>query len=123
MYGTYVVQYTAVDFFGNSKPLSFIYSVMDTKAPNAELVTGYQTSAKINKTIALASVLVSDNYSGSDEITILTFISDPQNNLTMLTGAENSFYFNQKGVYTISYYVKDFYGNVNIVSYNITVEA
>ena len=118
-YGTYYVYYTGSDDVGNPLTQLKIITVLDDIAPTITLEKEIATTAKLNDTITLPNITVSDNVSSSEKITTLIFTIDPNNVMKVVNS--NIVKFDVKGTYTIRYFAIDEGGNV--AYYDVLVEV
>ena len=120
-YGTYSVEYYAVDIAGQETYYSYVIKVVDKVTPEAKLSNLVETG-KVGDTIKLAKVTATDNL--DTELNITWFVRTPKG--TMLSLFENDVQYNafvakEKGVYTVYCYVTDAAGNYTMVSYLVTI--
>jgi hypothetical protein len=112
--GKYTVSFSAVDSSDNSTPYNFIITVTDITPPSITL-SNIVSEAESGKTVKLATPL----YDQADVSTMYIVVIAPDSSVTFVDG--NKLKVTQKGVYRISYYITDAAGNVEIVSYALTV--
>lgn len=137
-YGIYSVSYTSVaSMFSGQRGLTYTVSVFDEVAPTIA-INGKNTeeSAKLNSTVTLPSVTVTDNLTATEEIIVRTFVISPDDIITEITEDtilnENCMGGNvlsateikvtMKGVYRILFRAEDTAGNVVATEYRIIVK-
>lgn len=120
-YGTYSVEYYAIDDAGQQTYYSYVVKVVDKVAPEAVL-SDLVEKGKVGDTIKLAKVTVTDNL--DTELKITWFVKTPAGITLSLFENDvqyNAFVAKEKGVYTVSCYITDAAGNYTMKFYNITI--
>ena len=128
-YGDYDVMYVYSDGEGEFCNLDFPIRVIDNVAPEASFKKAPNGAVKVGvgERVKPLEVIVKDNESEADEISIWTIIYDERGRLIDYiekTDYDDDYAFTltAKGKYTAYIYVSDATGNSVYVSYEITAE-
>lgn len=123
-YGDYLVYYKAVDSNQNQTIYSYVITVVDKTAPTVEILNPV-TSGKVNQSIKIASILVTDN--SQSDYTVYVSVKTPDGSMISLANVDStvtisgSFTPLTSGLYVVYYYVMDASGNSAVASYSINV--
>ncbi len=120
-YGTYSVEYYALDGSGQQTYYSYIIKVADKIAPVATLKKLVE-KGKVGDTIKIATVEATDNL--DTELNVTWFVKMPSGRVSSLYIDDvqyNSFTAKEKGIYTVYCYVTDTAGNYTMKSYTVTI--
>lgn len=121
-YGQYIVLFNAVDLEGNQTEYQKVFSIRDMESPEIDFKGTVVQTCSVNKTIKLAALQLSDNFSETDKLQCTIFIRNDQFTSVVVEYTGNDTYtFTKAGVYTVWYYVVDETGNSAVISYTITV--
>ena len=118
-YGAWSVVYLIVDHRGNNVEPSYVIHVEDYIAPTIEIGDA-KTSYGVGEKLKLASVTLTDNYSKVEKLYKAVLILKPDS-VMELYDEKSEYRLEQKGEYTIYFYVTDEEGNLSIASYKIKV--
>ena len=124
-YGGYEVTYEAVDIGDNTLTYSYILTSADMTAPEVEIVAPV-TEAKVNESVAVAEIIIKDNYATAPEdFTVFRSVETPQGQTYGLFDKNGKAYFSfvakARGAYIVHYLVIDNSGNATHVSYTVTI--
>ena len=127
-YGQYRVEYTAQetsDFVPrpNTARLTYAINVEDSEAPVFTFEKGFRTEAAVGDVYVIPSFSVSDNVTPEEQITVTTYVIDPNGALTALSDGQNAFTCTYEGVYEIRMRAWDAEGNTKTVQVYVTVAA
>ena len=114
-YGSYTVYYECEDSNENLTIYSYVFTVVDVKAPEATLENKV-TTAKVGDTVVVANVKAADDYTQTKYIVSVTY---PDGVRVGLKG--NSFVATKAGEYTVLYLVYDESFNLTTLTYVINV--
>ena len=98
--------------------VAFTFSVKDFIAPEVTFLKP-TTEASKGKSVKIANVSVSDNY--SETVHTYFCVRDPKGTVTTI-GADKKFVADMVGVYTVFCYAFDEEGNSTFVSYDVKVK-
>ncbi len=118
-YGTYTIEYRAVDKLGTATTKTFNVVVYDNEAPSIIVNGTIKNEYNVGSTITLPSSTVADNY--STNLTAKVYIKTPSANYVVLTG-KTEYTFGEKGSYLLVYSAEDAFGNLRRITYEITVK-
>ena len=118
MYGSYSVKYSATDFLNRQQEYPFAILVIDDQAPEITLSGEVKTEVKQGKKLKINKATAKDNV--DEKVTTYVYLVDPNGIISKVTQGEKV-KLTQKGVYELRYMAIDESGNLNIVSYEITV--
>ncbi len=119
-YGSYSVVYTSTDIFGREQTYYYAIYVTDNVAPKILLESEIQTQAKVGEEINVIKAVAVDNLDG--EVVLYTYVINPS---SVIKKVENggSFEATEEGVYEIRYICIDSFGNLQFISYKVTVKG
>ena len=118
-YGSYSIVYTSVDAFGRERAYYYAVYVTDDIAPKIVLQGTVQEEVKLGKKINIVEAIAVDNVDG--EVPLYTYLVTPSG---IVTKVENGgkFVAQEKGVYEIRYMSIDTFGNLQLITYKVTVK-
>lgn len=118
MYGSYTVEYYAMDWMDNVQKYYFAIFVVDDKAPEIMYEGEIKTEVKKGKNFKIVKASAKDNV--DEESFVYVYLVDSNG---IITKVENggTYKFEKAGVYELRYMTFDSFGNINIESYEITV--
>lgn len=116
-YGIYTVYYYAKDSAGNAQTFTFQITVADSVPPEIK-TEEHNRFVKLGEEIKPADYTVTDDLSSKEEIKSYVCIVRPDGSGV---GGKQSITATMKGVYKIVYYAFDAYGNMSVLTYEITV--
>lgn len=126
-YGDYNVSVTAVEANGwkysNQSFFKYVVSVIDGEKPTIEFTEDFERELEVGDTLVIPPYVVSDNYSTTDKITVMTVVTNPKGMPIYLNGEVNALRCEYAGVYEIKMYVYDEMGNLTVYETSVTVEA
>lgn len=114
-YGAYYVQYKATDFSGNVARYGYQISVRDFTPPTAEITGDYETSCKVDDTVAIADITAMDD---NGDATWYAVVIKPNGDVQYITDGE--FRAEVKGEYQVYYTIFDENGNASQIYYVVT---
>lgn len=117
-YGSYSVVYSSTDAVGNEQKFYYAVYVKDNTAPKIVLESELQTEVQQGEKITVVKALAMDNLDG--ELPLYTYVYTPEG-ITMKVENGGSFVAMYKGVYEIRYMAIDTFGNLQLVTYKVTV--
>ena len=132
--GTYTFTYTAKDSANNGGLFEYYIDLFDEVAPVVKVNMPKTSTAKLGSKVNLPDVIVSDDYSSQEEITVFRTVRTPDGTLIVFgfdyqtdengKSVQNkyAFRYNKKGVYEFNILVTDKAGNQTLVQYKVTVE-
>ena len=117
-YGKYfiVYNYESGDVY---RSVTYPVQIIERTVPQIE-VPKIPEKASLNQTVKLESATVSDDYSVDVQTVIV--VREPNCNMFNLEKETMSFVADQKGIYTVFYYVYDECFNYQVIEHTITVE-
>lgn len=117
-YGSYSIMYTSEDISGRKQTYYYAIYVTDSVAPKVVLEGEMQTEVQFGRDINVVKAVAVDNLDG--EVALYTYIVDPEG---LVKKVENggTFTATKAGVYEVRYMAIDSFGNLQIVSYFVTV--
>ena len=134
-YGQYIVEYNAVDCFGNkSNDTSYTINVFDKVAPTIKVSNTWSATASVGEQVVLPKVSVEDNYSSTENITVYRYVRNPngvvvafgydyvQNEAGEWIYVQYKHTFGYAGEYRFVIVVCDETGNQAVAQYTVTVK-
>jgi len=118
-YGSYLLEFIAVDAANRKETFRYSVNVLDDIAPEILVAGEYKKVAKVNETVNIANYQISDNYSSEDSLTKTILVLHPNGTYKIVN---DSFTPDVKGRYTVYCYVTDGFGNVGLSYYFVEVE-
>ena len=117
-YGKYYIVYN-YESGDVSRSVTYPVQIIERTVPQIE-VPKIPEKASLNQTVKLESATVSDDY--SVEVQTVIVVREPNCNMFNLEKETMSFVADQKGIYTVFYYVYDECFNYQVIEHTITVE-
>ena len=117
-YGYYAVEIIVQDFMGNSSNFEYTISVADIEAPVVSLKATMPTEIKAGESLTISALDISDNI--SKECSVSVNVSTPVM-LTVKVEIGKAYSFTTKGMYSISYVIKDEKGNTTVIMHDFKV--
>ena len=120
-FGQYRVLYKAeeLNWSGNSATSSVVVNVLDTVAPEIT-ISSPKTAAKVGDIVVVPKIIVSDDNSSAENITVTKFVVSPDGKLSQVFG--NSFRCDSVGTYEVRIIASDEIGNTSFVRYTVEVK-
>ena len=116
-FGTHVVVILAVDREGNETSIKFNIECFDTVAPTITVADNLKSKLKLGKSLKLPTATITDNI--DEELKYSIFAKTPGNSYAIIT--DHTFTPDEKGLWTIYYYVEDSSGNSSVQTFYINV--
>ena len=117
--GSYSITYTFKDDKGNKSVYSYYFSVYDAVTPSLTFDYALPSTVSVGTEVYLPGYSVNDQDPSSVQVYVYCVNPDGEVvNLTSLT----SFVAEEKGIYTVNYYLIDNHGNVGFYTYDIVVK-
>ena len=122
-YGQYYVNYTAKEINWGDQEAQFlvVVKINDEVAPTIRFKTSPSTQIKLGESIILPEVVVSDNLTEKENLTVITQILTASGRQYVLKGNYNAFTPAYVGEYRIVMSVMDEFGNAGSIAYVVTV--
>ena len=117
-YGTFNIDYIAYDHNGNSLPLSYAVTVIDSMPPVIGIEGSVPETGRVGSAIELPAAVAYDNH--SENVQVFTFVLAPDGRLFE---AEGSFVPETAGTYTVYYYACDEASNYVRETFTVAVEG
>jgi hypothetical protein len=122
-YGTYLLQYYAIDAFGaKDATLEYTVNVLDDVAPNVKLKNDFKSTAKVGDVLVVPDVSVSDNVTETKDLIVLKQVTAPNGKTTNFTDGSNAIKCSQVGKYVFRIMVIDEAGNMTVIEHTIDVQ-
>ena len=134
-YGQYIVEYNAVDCFGNqSNDTSYTINVFDKIVPTITIEDSWEKTATVGQQVVLPKISVEDNHSSAENITIYRYVRNPNGTVIPLgydytknesgewVYVQYKYTFNYVGEYRFVIVVCDETGNQAIAQYTVSVK-
>jgi hypothetical protein len=118
-YGTYSIQYEAIDSLGKKTISSFNVVVYDSEVPSIVVNGAIKQEYSVGETLKLPTSVVTDNH--SQNLTAKIYLKTPSANYIALNGGQD-YRFEEKGSYLLVYSAQDNFGNLRRITYDITVK-
>ncbi len=115
-YGSYSVYYECSDVNKNRTIYSYVFTIVDVKAPDAS-ISGMVMEYKVGDTIIVPSLTATDDYTS---VSCVISVKYPDSTRVTLKG--NSFIATMAGEYTVLYLVYDETFNLTTLTHVITVK-
>lgn len=116
-YGKYTVTMRISDMLGNSATYTYNVSSINRQTVRVELIDDQPTTGKLGDTITLKSFEV-PGYDVKD-LVVRVYVITPDQITKQVE--ENTFLADMRGSYDVWYYITDAEGNLDMVSYTITI--
>lgn len=133
-YGQYIVEYSAKDFVGNSKKISYSVNIFDRELPSVRVADTWSATASVGEKVTLPEVYVSDNASTVEEMTVYRYVRNQNGVVTKLgydytvnadgnlSYTKYTYTFRYAGTYRFVILVTDKEGNQATAQYFVTVQ-
>ena len=123
-YGTYLVQFYAVDTFGaKDSSLEYTIQVLDSIAPSVSFKNDFVSTAKVGDVVVIPDVSVSDNVTSANKLIVLKQVTAPNGNTTYFVGNSNAIKCSMVGEYVFRGLVIDEAGNVYKMEHIVEVQG
>jgi hypothetical protein len=120
-YGRYLVTFYAVDRQGNvTDTFAYTLRVLDEVAPTLTLNGSVASNVKVGSTVALPTVVATDNY--DNELTVRIMVIDANGHTSLVDANVGKYTLTRVGTYIFCYFTQDAAGNIAYCNQFVTVE-